>query len=178
MDPRLRPRPRSGEGGTARRAVEGAWAATLAQSPLAPSTMLRMAPPSPALFHCAGADKQHPSRDATSARALLNYHAIQRIVAAQKGGEAPKARTLPTPFAAQLSANVARLLMYRCDKVYASLRPPLSRYAAARHIGRARLPALLLRLLQGIPIPAQLQAMLPGDSESSGRYPPSPVPVQ
>jgi hypothetical protein len=71
-----------------------------------------------------------------------------------KGGEAPKGACQPLPRAFQTSACETRITRLRT--------------AARRYRWRARLPALRPRLSPGTPVPAQLQAMLPGTRNQAG----------
>jgi hypothetical protein len=84
------------------------------------------------------ATRQRPS--------FANYHAIQRIVAAQKGGEAPKGAC--QPFAAQ-HQQTSPLVDVSQTSVRSLRHLSATRLRAIS--GRARLPALRPRLLQGFP---------------------------
>jgi hypothetical protein len=143
--------------------------------------------------HLRVTDNVHPSRDAMRP-SFANHHAIQRIIVAPRGRRSAERRN-----ANHLPRNISkrrRLLRYR-RQVYANSRN--SSAARLRAISEARSPSgASTAALAGTPIPAQLQAMLPGtrtarDPEkrmpvfrkrsraakaATGRYPPYPVPVQ
>src|ERR1700722_15450755 len=89
---------------------------------------------------------------------FANHHAIQRIIVAPRGRRSAERRN-----ANHLPRNISkrrRLLRYR-RQVYANLRN--SSAARLRAISEARSPSgASTAALAGTPIPAQLQAMLPG----------------
>ena len=102
-------------------------------------------------------DNVHPSRDAMRP-SFANHHAIQRTVAAPRGRRSAERRN-----ANHLPRNISkrrRLLMYR-RQVYAVCATHLLRGCAP--FSEARSPSgASTAALAGTPIPAQLQAMLPG----------------
>ena len=88
---------------------------------------------------------------ATRWRPSLLHHHASRFVAAQEGGEAPKGAC--QPFAAPHQQ---------------ALPPADTSGAAARHIGARPPSGASTAALAGTPIPAQLQAMLPGTWNQAG----------
>ena len=106
----------------------------------------------PAALHCAGVRKPNKIVLATrSVRVCLRPRCKIRLALAQEGGEAPKGAC--QPFAAPHQQT---------------LPPADTSGAAARHIGARPPSGASTAALAGTPIPAQLQAMLPGTWNQAG----------
>jgi hypothetical protein len=122
-----------GRGTTPRsRVVEGASASKLALPPPAPPPCFAWSP-SPAPFHCAGADKQNHSRDALTRPSLAHDHnaKIDSIPAIKEGSGAPKGACHPCPRCANKCAQCAPLIRYAAARPFRGA--PAFRRSRLRH---------------------------------------------
>jgi hypothetical protein len=139
--------PRSGEGGPRTCAVEGATAARRASVQHAPPPPFGRSP-SPAPFHCAGADRQNHSRDASAPELCQRLrHSKDSLPADKAGRRSADRRTIhwPYPFAPFPSVEGREGVRQRatndphCRQVRSLRNRPARESSACR---RARLSAL------------------------------------